>query len=158
MHCLPQPKVGLWRRKLYLHAHSRESANDCRRQQVNCASLLPSLKTFVSWLSYWERHWPSSSKHAGLDTQMGLKICPQSCILFCRFQFPASSFWVGGSFKAFVNALNNFASWVDIFISALEGMHAIQNSGLKELIKQRGVNVCTHASHCSNPWMTKHFP
>ena len=32
-----------------------------------------------------------------------------------------------------MNTLSNFASWADIFISALEGARAIQNFDLKEL-------------------------
>ena len=34
----------------------------------------------------------------------------------------------------FENALSNFALWVDTFILALEGAHAIQNFDLNELI------------------------
>ena len=60
-------------------------------------------------------------------------------ILPRRYFLLSSYFWSGESFEAFENALSNFASWADIFISALKGAHAIQNFDLKELrAVQRG--------------------
>ena len=47
-------KVGLWRHKVQVHTHSWAGADNCRRQQVNCASLLLSSNAFVSPLSSWE--------------------------------------------------------------------------------------------------------
>ena len=44
----------------------------------------------------------------------------------------------------FENALSNFALWADIFISTLEGAHAIQNFDL---------NVLTEACHSSIPFL-----
>ena len=55
-------QVGLRRRKV--HARSTKGAHDCRRQQVNCASLLPSSETCMSPLGSIFGHLPPSSFHS----------------------------------------------------------------------------------------------
>ena len=137
-HCRPRPKVGLRRRKVQLHARTREGPDDCRRQQVNCAFFRPQKPSWVRWL-FGNHIPPSSSKRAGPDTQMGQRRAHNlAWILPRRYFLPSSYFWSGGSFKAFENALSNFALWADIFISALEGACTIQNLNLKELINVWG--------------------
>ena len=133
-HCRLRPKVRLRRRKVQLHARSREGPDDCIRQQVNLASFLPSSKAFVSPLISWEPYSAIFLQRAGSDTQMGLRRAHSlAWILPRRYFLPLSYFWSGGSFEPFENALSNFALWADIFILALKGARAIQNFDLKEL-------------------------
>ena len=132
VHCHPRPKVGLRRCKAQLHARSREGPDDCRRQQVNCVSFLPSSKAFVSPLTSCEPYSAIFIQRAGSDTQIGLRRAQSlAWILPRRYFLPSSYFWSGGSFEAFKNALSNFAFWADIFVLALKGARAIQNFTLK---------------------------
>ena len=131
-HCRPRPKVGLRRRKVQLHARSREGPDDCRRQQVNCASFLPSSKAFVSPLTSWEP-FPA----------IFLQVCwfrysnesmkgPQSCINTSSQMLPSIIIFLGWR-----KLRNVRKSTMQILILALEGARAIQNFDLKELIIRR---------------------
>ena len=75
-----QPQVGLRRRKVKLHAHSREGPDDCRWQQVNCASFLPSSKAFVSLLISWEPYSAIFLKACWFRYSNRSKKGPQSCM------------------------------------------------------------------------------
>ena len=79
-HCRPRPKVGLRRRKVQLHARSREGPDDCRRQQVNRASFLPSSKAFVSPLISWESYSAIFLQACWFRYSNGSKKSPQSCM------------------------------------------------------------------------------
>ena len=80
VHCHPRPKVGLRRCKAQLHARSREGPDDCRRQQVNCASFLPSSKAFVSPLTSWEPYSAIFLQACWFRYSNGSKKGPQSCM------------------------------------------------------------------------------
>ena len=79
-HCRPRPKVGLQRRNVQLHARSREGPDDCRRQQVNCTSFLPSSVAFVSPLISWEPYSAIFLQACWFRYSNGSKKGPQSCM------------------------------------------------------------------------------
>ena len=78
-HCRPRLKVGLRKHKVLLHARSR-GPDDCKRQQVNCASFLPSSKAFVSLLISWEPYSTIFLQACWFRYSNGSKKGPQSCM------------------------------------------------------------------------------
>ena len=79
-HCRPRPKVDLQRCKDQLHARSREGPDNCRQQQVNCASFLPSSKAFMSPLISWEPYSAIFLQACWFRYSNWSKKGPQSCI------------------------------------------------------------------------------
>ena len=142
-HCHPRLKVGLRRRKVQLHACSREGLDDCRRQQVNCASFLLSSKAFVSlvtscstghFLGTIFRYLPPRFRYSN-----GSKKGPQSCMDTSSEILPSIVvFLVWRKLRSVRNALSNFTFWANIFISALKGAHAIQKSKTATEVMIRG--------------------
>ena len=94
-HCCPRPKVGLRRRKIQLHARSREGPDDCRQQQVNCGSFLPSSKAFVCPLTSWEPYSANFLQACWFRYSNRSKRGPQSCTDTSSQILPSISVFLG---------------------------------------------------------------
>ena len=133
---LSPPKVVLRRRKIHLHARSREGPDDCRWQQVNCARFLPASKAFVSPLISWEPYSTIFLQACWFRYSNGFKKGPQSCMDTSSQILPSIGiFLVWRKLRSIRKRTKQLCLVGGHFFSALQGARAIQNFNLKELIK-----------------------